>query len=36
VEIQNKVYGHSGPGLKRLAAVVEQIAYPGLNIPQAQ
>src|SRR5262249_28779843 len=27
VEIQNKVYGHDGPGLKRLAAVVEAIRY---------
>jgi integrase len=26
----------SGPGLKRLAGVVEEIGYPGLNLPQAQ
>jgi hypothetical protein len=26
----------TGPGLKRLAAVVEEIAYPGLKLPQAQ
>jgi hypothetical protein len=26
----------SGPGLKRLAGVVEEIAYPGLNLPPAQ
>jgi len=32
VETQNKVYGHDGPGLRRLAAVVESIEYPGLNL----
>jgi hypothetical protein len=26
----------SGPGLKRLAAVVEEIEYPGLKIPAAK
>jgi integrase len=36
VEIQNKVYGHNGPGLKRLAAVVEEIAYVGLKLPAAK
>jgi hypothetical protein len=30
-----RVYS-SGPGLKRLAAVVEEIAYPGLAIPKAE
>ena len=30
VEIQNKVYGHDGPGLHRLRAIVEKISYPGL------
>jgi integrase len=27
VEIQNKVYGHDGPGLHRLQAIVEKISY---------
>ena len=27
VEIQNKVYGHDGPGLHRLKAIVEKIGY---------
>jgi integrase len=30
VEMQNKVYGHDGPGLHRLQAIVEKIRYPGL------
>jgi integrase len=30
VEIQNKVYGHDGPGLHRLQQIVEKISYPGL------
>jgi integrase len=29
VEIQNKVYGHDGPGLHRLQAIVEKISYSG-------
>jgi len=36
VEMQNKVYGHNGPGLKRLAAVVEAIDYEGLKLPAAK
>jgi integrase len=30
VEMQNKVYGHDGPGLHRLKAIVEKLNYPGL------
>jgi integrase len=29
VEMQNKVYGHNGPGLYRLQAIVEKIDYQG-------
>jgi integrase len=29
VEMQNKVYGHDGPGLRRLKAIVEKLSYPG-------
>src|SRR5262245_27729604 len=31
VEMQNKVYGHDGPGLHRLKAIVEKLSYPGLS-----
>jgi len=31
VEIQNKVYGHDGPGLHRLQAIVEKISYGGVS-----
>jgi integrase len=34
VEMQNKVYGHDGPGLHRLQAIVEKIGYPGLRLPK--
>jgi len=34
VEMQNKVYGHDGPGLHRLQAIVEKISYPGLRLPK--
>jgi integrase len=30
---QSKVYGHDGPGLRRLQKVVEAIEYPGLVLP---
>jgi integrase len=30
VEMQNKVYGHDGPGLHRLQAIVDKINYRGL------
>jgi integrase len=30
VEMQNKVYGHDGPGLHRLREIVEKISYSGL------
>jgi integrase len=33
--ITSSVYGQHGPGLKRLAAVVEAIEYPGLRLPTA-
>jgi integrase len=36
VETQNKVYGHDGPGLHRLRAIVESIEYPGLKLPAAK
>jgi integrase len=29
VEMQNKVYGHDGPGLHRLQAIIDKINYPG-------
>jgi integrase len=31
VEIQNKVYGHNGPGLRRLQAIVEKVSYSGVG-----
>jgi hypothetical protein len=34
VEMQNKVYAHDGPGLRRLQAIVEKIGYPGLRLPK--
>jgi integrase len=34
VETQNKVYGHDGPGLHRLQAIVEKIRYEGLRLPK--
>jgi hypothetical protein len=30
--ITSDIYGHHGPGLKRLAGVVEHITYPGLKV----
>jgi integrase len=33
--ITSRVYGHDGPGLKRLAGVVEAIQYEGLRLPTA-
>jgi integrase len=33
VEMQNKVYGHDGPGLHRLQTIVEKLHYPGLRKP---
>ena len=33
VEMQNKVYGHDGPGLKRLKTIVEKLNYPGVSPP---
>jgi integrase len=30
--ITSKVYGHDGPGLKRLQEIVEKISYPGVKI----
>jgi integrase len=32
--ITSRIYGHDGPGLKRLAGIVEAITYPGLKISQ--
>jgi integrase len=34
--ITSRVYGHDGPGLKRLAAVVEAIEYEGLKLQPAR
>jgi len=36
--IEGETYGtySSGPGLKRLAVVVEAIEYPGLKLPTAK
>ena len=36
VETQNKVYGHDGPGLHPLQAIVEKIRYEGLRLPTAK
>jgi integrase len=33
--ISLETYSHEGPGLKRVAAVVEEISYPGLRLPEA-
>ena len=32
--ITSRVYGHNGPGLKRLKEVVEQLTYKGLRLPR--
>jgi integrase len=32
--ITSRVYGHNGPGLKRLRQVVEQLTYKGLRFPR--
>jgi len=29
--ITSKVYGHNGPGLKRLKEIVEKLNYPGVS-----
>jgi hypothetical protein len=29
--MQNKVYGHDGPGLRRLKDIVEKISYPAVH-----
>jgi integrase len=36
VEMQNKVYGHDGPGLHRLQEIVERLSYKGLRLPRGE